>query len=385
MPTETQPRILMVTRNLPPLIGGMERLNQHICIELARDFSVQVCGPEGGAQYLPDHIPYFGSPALPLGKFLIHNAWQTIRQAIAFKPHLIYAGSGVSAPAAELVGKIAGAKVVCYLHGLDIIAEHLLYKTFFLPRIRSCDAYLVNSLNTKQLAESRGMPCDRITILHPGVTIPSMTNSVSLASEFRKKIDAGNRPILLTVGRITSRKGIIEFIQHCLPVLAKEIPDILYVIIGEEPKKSLNTNRAGLTEKICTISKQTGLVDHVKLMGHVEDNTLTAAYFASQVHVFPIQEQEGDVEGFGMVAIEAAAHGLPTIAFASGGVPDAVSPGISGILIPPHRYDLLNESIILQLREGAIMQKQCLDFSKYYSWENFGTRLRKFFHQQLSA
>ena len=381
------PKILIVTRNLPPLTGGMERLNQHICEELSHDFDVQICGPRGGDQYLPPGIGYVGSPAMPLGKFLLHNTWQAARRAQAFKPQIIYAGSGLAVPTARLAGRIAGAKVLAYLHGLDIIADHPLYRAFFLPNIRSCDAYLVNSQNTKHLAQSRGVPGDRVTVLHPGVKLPSFANSESKALAFRKHIGAGKRPILLSVGRLSPRKGIVEFIQHCMPIIANQMPDVLYVIIGEEPNQSALTNNAGIAEKIHAITAHLELTGHVHLLGHVDDEELDCAYFASQVHVFPVLQQHNDVEGFGMVAMEAAAHGLPTIGFAVGGVPDAVAEGISGRLIEPNHYDILAERVIHQLQgnETTIAPNQCIEFSSKFSWVHFGVALREFFHKQISA
>lgn len=380
-----RPRILIITRNLPPLTGGMERLNQHVCEELARDFAVQVCGPKGGEQFLPPNIAYVGSPTMPLGNFLLRNAWQAVWHAYTFKPEIIYAGSGLAVPTARLAGWISGAKVVAYLHGLDIVADHPLYRTFFLPNIRACDAYLVNSQNTKRLAENHGVPSDRITVLHPSATLPSLTNCDAQAAAFRSYIGAGDRPILLSVGRLTSRKGIVEFIQHSLPIICQKIPDALYVIIGEEANQSASGNKSEISKRIHAVSQQMGLVDHVRLLGHVDDEKLSSAYFASQAHIFPVLEQQGDVEGFGMVAIEAAAHGLPTLAFAVGGIPDAVSQGISGELIEPNRYDILAERVIHQLQGGSLTSNQCIEFSGAFSWSHFGLSLRNFFHQQVPA
>src|SRR3546814_1721721 len=71
------------------------------------------------------------------------------------------------------------------------------------------------------------------------------------------------------------------------------------------------------------------------LIGRIGDRELEDAWAASAVHVFPVREIPGDPEGFGMVAMEAAAHGVPTVAYAVGGVPDAVLDGTSGVLVQP--------------------------------------------------
>lgn len=363
----------------------MERLNQHVCQELARDFEVQVCGPRGGERHLPRGIGYTGSPAVPLGWFLIHNAWQAVRQARAFKPQVIYAGSGLVAPAAQLAGRAAGASMVAYLHGLDIVADHPLYRAMFLPSIRACDGLLVNSQNTQRLAESHGVPGNRIVVLHPGAEMPTLADRETKAAGFRSRIGAGIRPILLSVGRLTPRKGIVEFIEHSLPIIVQQVPDLLYIIIGEEPYQSAAGHKTGIADRIRTVTGQMGLAEHVQLLGRVDDEELTCAYFASQLHIFPVLDKPGDVEGFGMVAIEAAAHGLPTIAFATGGVPDAVAEGMSGELIDPNRYDIMAERIAFHLKDGgtSMTPQQCIEFSSTFGWEHFGTALRDFLHSRI--
>jgi phosphatidylinositol alpha-1,6-mannosyltransferase len=365
----------------------MERLNQHVCQELMKDFDVQVCGPQGGERHLPRGIGYTGSPALPLGRFLIHNTWQAVRQSHAFKPQVIYAGSGLVTPAAQLAGRIAGASVVAYLHGLDIVANHPLYRAIFLPCIRACDGFLVNSQNTKRLAETHRIAGERIMVLHPGVEMPTLTDRETKAAGFRNRLDAGNRPILLSVGRLTPRKGIVEFIEHSLPIIIQQVPDLLYAIIGEEPYQSAAGHKTGIADRIRTVTGQMGLTEHVQLLGRVDDEELACAYFASQLHVFPVLGMPRDVEGFGMVAIEAAAHGLPTIAFATGGVPDAVAEGISGELIEANRYDIMAERIAYHLMDGSasMTSQQCIEFSSTFRWEHFGVALRDYFHSKIGS
>ena len=77
----TQPRILHITRNLPPLVGGMERLNWHIADELSRYAQVQLIGPEGSAALRPAAVPVTEVPLRPLPRFLLASAWQAMAVA----------------------------------------------------------------------------------------------------------------------------------------------------------------------------------------------------------------------------------------------------------------------------------------------------------------
>jgi phosphatidylinositol alpha-1,6-mannosyltransferase len=113
-------------------------------------------------------------------------------------------------------------------------------------------------------------------------------------------------------------------------------------------------------------------------LGPVDDDTLSDAYFAADVMVFPVQEVAGDVEGFGMVAIEAAAHDLPTVAFAVGGVPDAIANGRSGSLIEARANGAFAESVVDRLQSPR-QPLACRKFAQDFSWQAFGERLLKTF------
>ena len=123
-------------------------------------------------------------------------------------------------------------------------------------------------------------------------------------------------------------------------------------------------------------------------LGEVDDKFLSEAYLSSQIHVFPGLDLPGDVEGFGMVAIEAAAHGLPTIAFAVGGVPDSVEPGVSGWLIEPGNYSDMADTILGYLfNSGAstITPDSCRKFSEQFAWHILGNKLNAFCHHFLDS
>jgi phosphatidylinositol alpha-1,6-mannosyltransferase len=117
---------------------------------------------------------------------------------------------------------------------------------------------------------------------------------------------------------------------------------------------------------------------NVRFLGRCDESTLGAAYQAADMHIFPVLDLPGDVEGFGMVALESAAHGLPTVAFAVGGIPDAVLDGQTGKLVEPGNYVALGKAVIRQLahgREGATVAA-CRDFAANKAWPVFGERLR---------
>lgn len=368
--------ILLVTRNFPPILGGMERLLHHAYQELGKDFRVSLVGPHGCKTYISPDTRFLSCPLLPTWGFLSCLQWRTYRLARETRPDLILAGSGFVVPAALYAARSIGVPMVCYLHGLDLVASNPIYRQVFIPLIRRCDKVVVNSRNTGQLAHDIGIAPASIELLHPGVAIPEPDGRVASPS-LRDKLDARGKLILLSVGRIHPRKGLPEFIEQTMPLLVKKIPNVVLVIIGEEPQKALKSSGAEL-QRVLTAAKSVGLEKHVVTLGAVDDATLAAAYHDADLLIFPVLDLPDDVEGFGMVALEAAAHGLPTVAFAAGGVPDAIKEGVSGCLVTPGDYISLAGAVIRCLNEkSAGWRDRCINHARDFSWDIFGERLRK--------
>lgn len=262
-----------------------------------------------------------------------------------------------------------------YLHGLDIVAPSRVYQWLWLPFIRRCDLILANSTNTASLARARGVPSGRIRILHPGTDLPEL--NAEAAGDFRKHYDLEKRPVLLTVGRLTRRKGLVEFVTKALPDVVANYPGVLLLVIGDEAVDALHTQTGSERERILVAARSAGVEHSVRFLGRCSEAVLSAAYQAADLHVFPVLEMPGDVEGFGMVALESAAHGLPTVAFAVGGVPDAVQDGHSGCLVAPGDYRGFGKAISARLAQPRDDAKvaACRAFAGGKTWPLFGERL----------
>ncbi len=378
MPDHRQsgPLALLVTRNFPPLLGGMEKVNQHLLAALQPTWRTALCGPAGCAEYAPPETEVKQSTVKPLPMFLAATLWHAVHLAWRRKPEWVIAGSGLTAPIAWLAARCAGGRAAVYLHGLDIVAPSHVYQWLWLPFIRRCDLALVNSTHTVRLAQSHGVRPDRLQVLHPGTDLPTLDGEAARA--FRERHGFGRRPLLLSVGRLTQRKGLVEFVAKTLPAIVSHHSEALLLVIGGEASDALHTRTGSERERILAVARDVGVDKNLHFLGRCDEATLGAAYQAADLHIFPVLELPGDVEGFGMVALESAAHGLPTIAFAVGGVPDAVRGGYTGMLVEPGNYVDLAAAVVRQLaqtRDGAIITA-CREFAAGKTWPVFGERLR---------
>jgi phosphatidylinositol alpha-1,6-mannosyltransferase len=183
---------------------------------------------------------------------------------------------------------------------------------------------------------------------------------------------------MLSVGRFTRRKGLAEFAERCLPQVLARFPEARLLVVGDEASDALHGATGSERERIQAAARVAGVEQALVFAGRCEQAELDAAYEAAQVHVFPVIAQRGDVEGFGMVALESAAHGLRTVAFAVGGIPDAVADQVTGRLVEAGDYPALAKAVTQTLAAplDAAGRERCRAFARGKDWTAFGRRLR---------
>ncbi len=369
-------RALIVTRNFPPLVGGMEKLMFHAFQELAHTYRCDVIGPHGCGEKISQPHRAVECPVDSASRYLFAALTKSVATARQGSYRFSFSGSGLTAPIGLALRTLYGIPAVTFVHGLDLVVDHPLYQSLFLPAIRRADLVIANSHNTAKIAKAKGVPVDRVKVLFPGVTIPAQVGS---GDSFRQRHDLVGKKILLSVGRLVPRKGIFDFLRHSFPSVVEKCPEAVLVVIGAAAKDALKKNR-DLTADIRQIIAEQDLSDRVVLLGSVSDPELSEAYHAADVMIFPLRETAGDVEGFGMVALEAAAHGLPTVAFSVDGVPDAIGENRSGYLVEAMNYEKMSQVLaqVLLVEETVISARSCRDFAQQFVWSNFGTKIRQF-------
>lgn len=369
--------ILLITRNLPPLVGGMERLNWHIADELSKDHTVSIISHTKAKEIAPQNTKFYGVSLNPPPIFLILAFFQTFLRCLVQRPDLLFAGSGLTAPIVVFWAKIFRKKSIIYIHGLDVENNSIVYRKIWIPFIRKADHIVANSTPTQELCIRNHIPHTKISIIHPGVDFPPLPRDVEHIQQLKDKFNLNNKKVLISVGRLTERKGLNEFIQHALPQIVKDIPNVLLLIVGDTASHALNKNMQTNVQLLET-ARAYNVEQYITFSGKVTDPELSSFFYLSDIHIFPIKYIPEDPEGFGMVAIEAAAHGTPTVAFDVGGVVDAIKHNETGCLIDHQDYQEMTHTLV-QMLEGKIVisEEMCVQYAEQFSWCHFKAKFEK--------
>lgn len=242
--------------------------------------------------------------------------------------------SGVSAFLANLIFRIP---YFVFVHGLDVYAPQRDKRAARLMAmvLKRSKKVIVNSSFTKGLIE-RILPGIQAVVINPVVDIDRFNAERRIMKEFEGK------KVLLTVGRLVESKGH-DMVLLALQKVKEVFPEVVYCIVGEGPKQ----------EDLNALVRKLGLGGNVIFAGRVNDEELPSYHHSCDIFIMTSKEikERGEVEGFGIVFLEAGACGKPVIGGKSGGIPDAVIDGVTGILVDPNNVDEIASAIIRLLSD----------------------------------
>jgi len=217
-----------------------------------------------------------------------------------------------------------GIPYICYIHGEDIEAALMSRElTMIVQHVLNNASHLIcNSNNTRQLLIKKwSMSEQQTTILNPGVNTLQFKPVPTSLTE-RETLGWHKRPVILTVGRLQQRKGQ-DILINALPEIIKSIPDILYVIIGNGEEK----------EFLESLVSKLKLQDNVQFRFTCDDDTMISCYQQCDIFILPNRTIDNDIEGFGMVLVEAQSCGKPVIAGDSGGTAETMIINETGLIL----------------------------------------------------
>ena len=249
------------------------------------------------------------------------------------RPCIIHASRPLSEGlVAAIVSKLTGVPFLCFVHGEDVSVAKSSRELSILTKfvLRSTKSIIANSNYTRAMLENDwSIAPSKIHLMHPGIDCDRFDKSCKSNDESEDR----GRLRLMTAGRLQKRKGHDTVIK-AVATLREKFPAIEYSIAGtgeEEPS-------------LRKLAKDLGVTDHVHFLGEVSDEELVSQYHQNDIFVLANRDIDGDVEGFGIVLLEAQACGKPVIAGRSGGTADTLIDGETGFLI-----DAKNETKLVEL------------------------------------
>ncbi|HWP58728.1 MAG TPA: glycosyltransferase family 4 protein [Candidatus Acidoferrales bacterium] len=370
--------ILVITWNFPPKQGGMERLMGELCASLRTSRSVFVIGPWAGAARGDENRVY----RPPLGGLAAFFAYAFIKGFLVLrqtrKIEFVLGGSALVAPLVVVLARLFRVKALVYAHGLDLVYPSRWYQLFCVRWLRRCDRVICNSRHTASLALSKGVGRASIEVIPPGVNLPCRGSKEGA----KRELGLARHKVVLYAGRLVRRKGVVEFLRHCFPAIAARVADARFVIVGGNPVQSL-VHHENVLGEITGCIRELRLEQRVALAGWLTRDELAKFYLAADVLVLPALAMKDDVEGFGIVILEAAAAGTPCVATRVGGIPDAIEGGKTGILVDPGNYDQMAEAIIGLLSDEHLRQTfgaSCrAQIAQRFDWSKIVARYEELF------
>ena len=336
--------VWVVSRKHPPSVGGMESLSFHLAQALRRA--------------RPTTVVAFGGSKLGLVWFLPYALGRVLVGLVSKRISALYLGD----PALAVLGALArrfGVPVLVTVHGLDIEWPSHLYQAY-LSRffLEQCDVYVCISAHVRRRLQALGVRENLIEVIPVGIALPP--------PEFEALPIEGD-PVIAYVGRLVVRKGAAWFIREVMPALCLRFPELVLVVAGEGPEDQAITDAV----------RAAGIQSHLRMMGKVPEPAKWALYDRCDLVVMPNISVGGDVEGFGLVALEASAMGKPVAASELEGLCDSVVPGTNGWHLPAGNAAAWIEGLTAILRDRSaltLVGRQACAFACQFDWRIIGER-----------
>jgi len=279
------------------------------------------------------------------------------------RPDCIYVGQAYSAGLPALLARrLLGVPYVVFTYGEELTTRGI--RTSLVMSAVCRHAYKVLTISEFTVTELKklGVSPESITMARPGVDTDRFSPSVD-ARALREKLKIRNRKVILTVSRLTRRKGHAQVLA-ALPHVLRRVPDLQYIIVGSDVE-------CGPSLRM-TVS-ELNLDDHVLFTGPVDAADLPRYYALCDVFVMANYEVEEnrDTEGFGIVFLEASACGKPVVGGRAGGAVEAIRDGVTGLLVDSLDTLGLAQSMTRLLTDDALARRLGAQ-GREWVMQNFG-------------
>jgi phosphatidyl-myo-inositol dimannoside synthase len=341
----SMPRVLLVSNDFPPRPGGIQAYLHQLAMALPAG-AIGVYAPDWpGAAAFDAGLPF---PVVRHPGTLMLPTPAVLRRATGLLRELRCetAWFGAAAPLALLGPALRRAgvrRVVASSHGHEVGWSMLPPGRLALRRIGT-DADVVTAVSqyTRRRIASAFGPRAALELLPAGVDCETFHPDSAARIEIRRRHRLGEAPVVLCVGRLVARKGQ-DMLVRALPAIRRQVPGATLLLIGDGPGRSV----------LHRLAQSCGVANAVVCAGSVPWSELPAYYAAGDVFAMPCRTRGRglDVEGLGLVFLEAAATGLPVVVGDAGGARETVRPGDTGELINGRDLAALTRTIATLLAD----------------------------------
>lgn len=350
----TAGKIVLLTLDFPPIMGGIS----HYLYEIVRHVS-------------PDKVQVIGVAAADYELFDREQSFEILRLGVPTKPHLFQKQLKIFAPffglalarqkevafivcgqahhslmvPAWIVSRIKKTPFGMFAYGLDLLHPQVrVYKRVFNFLLQQVDVLFVDSSAARQIALDLGIAPSKIQVIYPSADLDELVSELS-GADVRRQLGLVNKRCVLTVGRVIERKGH-DVVIRALPEILTAVPDVHYMIVGSGPNKKY----------LQQLVSELDLDEYVSFLGYVPQTELGAYFSACDVFAMISREipEKGDIEGFGIVYLQANLMGKPVVAGRSGGVPEAVLHEKTGLLVDPLDVGGVAEAVVRLLLDDEL-------------------------------
>ena len=351
---------LIVTRNFPPELGGMQMLMGGLSQNLLNHGPVKVFAYEH-----PNSVNYDKNTAMTIERVKGIKLFRKYRKANLVND-FIKESSNIRAvitdhwKSLELLKDeyLKKTKTFCLLHSKEI--NHLIGTSINKRIIKStnkADYIIANSNFTKELAKKIGIDSSKLHIIFPGIEKPS-----AISDQYKleaKKIFGDSFPKIITVARLDKRKGhdkILMLIKN----LKEKFPKIKYLSIGFGDEEN----------NLLRLAEELSITDDVIFLKDINDNLKRALISNSDLFLMPSRIEKSSVEGFGISFMEAASYGVGSIGGKDGGASDAISHNKTGLICDGNNLNSIYETVINFFEDNKFKKfgLEAKKFSEDFHW-----------------
>jgi phosphatidylinositol alpha-1,6-mannosyltransferase len=329
-------RTLVLTPDFPPTPGGIQLL-VHRVVSQASGLRCRVVTLDAAGADVFDgdcgvEVRRMRALPAPRSASVLALNGAALAEAASFRPEVVLSAHLVMSPAAAAIRRLLRVPVVQYFYGMEIGERPKLARF----AARNAHASIAISEYTRSLILAAGGPEERIRLIHPGVDLPGG----------RAATERAERPTVLTVSRMEERYKGHDVMVRAMSIVAARVPDAQWVVIGDGP----------LRPAIAEQARAAGLgAETVRFLGSVGHEERDAWLDRAHVFAMPSRLPAGGLagEGFGIVYLEANAHGCPAVAGNVGGATDAVLDGRTGLLVDPEDHIAVGEALVELLEDAS--------------------------------